>query len=324
MNNRLNKYFSFLGEEYVFIELTPDYYKRIHMDFMRGVPLPVKRKYVEGLAENQGVEFSLFTMGMISIIGIDPDFEYVSKYVKLLEYMNDKIAHVAVNVGVGLAQTGKLEQAAVNFRAAMVIDPSNTNALYNYILVCRDIYVKSDDKELVGDFKEEVLECLLKLREMKPDMAMARYFLGYAYINMGLYSMAADEWNEFLRLAAGGPEIEEIRARLDDIEDPIIIERGYTDIMEGNWQRGMDILEQYIDSDYMSWWPLKYYLGVGCNRLGRHKEAIELLKKAAAENPSSPEIVAELVIANEALNDEVNAEKYRRKLKILNTPPEEE
>ncbi len=323
MNNRLNRYFTHMGEEYVFIELTPDYMKRIRIDFMRGVPLPVKRVYVENLSDNQGVEFSLFTMGMISIIGIDPEFEYASRYVKLLTHMNNDIANVAVNVGVGLAHTGRLEQAAVNFRAAQVIDPENTDALYNYMLVCRDLYRKSEDKQYVTDFKEEVFECLIRLREIKPDMAMACYYLGYAYINMGRYFMAQQEWKEFLRLARSGPEIEEIKSRMADLENAVEIESGYRDIMDGRWQKGVSVLEAYLDTPYRAWWPLLYYLGVGYNRLGRYEEALIILKKAAAENPSSPEIAAELVITNEALNDEINAEKYRRKLAILNTPIEE-
>ena len=72
----------------------------------------------------------------------------------------------------------------------------------------------------------------------------------------------------------------------------------------------------------MEWWPLSYYLGVGYNRLGRNEEALEMLKIAVKKNPSSPEICAELVLTNQALGDEVNAEKYRRKLEIFNRPPD--
>jgi two-component SAPR family response regulator len=67
----------------------------------------------------------------------------------------------------------------------------------------------------------------------------------------------------------------------------------------------------------MDWWPLPYYLGVGYSRTGRYKEALEMLKQALQGNPSSAEIMAELVIVNNALGDEVNAEKYKRKLDIL-------
>ena len=65
------------------------------------------------------------------------------------------------------------------------------------------------------------------------------------------------------------------------------------------------------------WWPLYYYLGVGYNRTGRYKEAVEALREALKDNPSGAEILAELVIANNALGDEVNAEKYKKKLDLI-------
>ena len=67
----------------------------------------------------------------------------------------------------------------------------------------------------------------------------------------------------------------------------------------------------------MQWWPLPYYLGVGYNRTGRPLEAVQMLKQALAENPSSAEIMAELVMAHNALGDEVNAEKYKKKIELV-------
>ncbi len=95
------------------------------------------------------------------------------------------------------------------------------------------------------------------------------------------------------------------------------IEEGYKDIINGRWEEGLSILEDYRATDNMEWWPLPYYLGVGYNRTGRHREALTMLKKALEGNPSGAEIMAELIIANNALGDEVNAEKYRRKLELL-------
>lgn len=88
-------------------------------------------------------------------------------------------------------------------------------------------------------------------------------------------------------------------------------------VIGGNWQEGLAILEEYKSTSMMEWWPLPYYLGVGYSRVGRSSEALEMLKKALEGNPSSPEIMAELIIVNNALGDEVNAEKYKRKLEII-------
>lgn len=323
VTDRLNRYFEKFADDYVFLELMPDYVKKEHIDFMRGVPMPVKRDYVAGLAEDQGIEFRYFTMGMINMLGIDPTFEYVSKYVMFLKYINPNIKKVIVDVGIGLAQTGHLEEACITLRSALVIDPDYIDALYNYMLVCRNLYSGGHhDNQYKTDFKTEVFEVLLHMKEVMPEFPKTYYYLGYAYINAGRYSMAEETWREFLRRSGPGPDREEIEQRLDGLGDAVRVERAYSDIMEGEWEKGVKVLEEYKNTKMMDeWWPLSYYLGVGYNRLGRSREALGMLKHAVAANPSSPEICAELVIANNSLGDEVNAEKYRQKMELLSKPP---
>ena len=322
MNDRLNKYFLDKVDEYKFIELMPDYLKRMRIDFMRGVPIPLSNVDLEKLARDRQINADLFIWGMLRVIGINPEFEYVPKYVKLLTYMKEDVGSMAVHMGITLANTEALTDAALFFRAALVIDPEDRDALYNYMLVCRNLYSGSDDKEYVADFKQEVFETLLRLNELDPSIAMVQYYLGFAYINMGRYADARDAWIRFVSMAEPSEERAEVQSLLDSLEDPLRIEQGYRDIIEGRWEQGLPVLESYLDTEYREWWPLLYYLGMGYNRTGRYEEALAILKKAALANPSSPEIVAELVLANEALGDEINTEKYRRKLKILSTPPE--
>ncbi len=317
MNSRLDKYFVKYLDEYVFVELMPDYVKRERLDFMRGVPMPVKKQYMAGLSENRGIEFKYFTMGMVNIIGINPSFKYTPQYTNFLNFVNNNISASVTNIGINLAKSDMLDEACIVLRAALVIEPSNADALYNYMLVCRNLYNRSDDPDYTADFKMEVLESLLDLKELIPEFSMTYYFLGYAYINAGSYKEAHDTWEEFMRLSAPGKEQDEIKERLELIETPVRIEEGYKDIINGRWEEGLSILEDYRATDNMEWWPLPYYLGVGYNRTGRHREALTMLKKALEGNPSGAEIMAELIIANNALGDEVNAEKYRRKLELL-------
>ena len=320
MDDRLNKYFAKYAEDYVFLELMPEYIKKEHIDFMRNVPMPVKRSVVANLAEDEGIEFKHFTLGMINMVGIDPSFKYATKYVMFLKYMNPHIGKVIDDVGVGLAQAEHLDEACITFRAALSIDPDDLDALYNYVLVCINMYSKSDDSEYIADFKTEVFETLNHMARVHPDFDRTYYYLGYAYLNAGRYAMAEREWREFLRLSGPGDQRMEIEGRLDDMKDAVRIEKAYHQVIGGKWEEGIKVLEEYKDTEMMDWWPLSYYLGVGYNRLGRYEEALEMLKYAVKKNPSSPEICAELVIVNNALGDEVNAEKYRRKIKILNTP----
>lgn len=317
MDNRLNKHLAKHLQEYVFLELMPDYVKREHLDFMRNVPMPVRKDRISSLAQGRGIEFKYFTMGMINIIGIDPSFKYVSQYKVFLEYINKDIVKSMVMVGIEQAKHDDPELACITLRAALVMEPRNIDALYNYMLVCRNLYLESKDKEYTADFKAEVFETLLSLQELAPELDKTYYYLGFAYVNAGKYRDAQIAWDRFLRLAEPGSERLEIRDRLREIEDPVRIEKGYQLVIGGKWDEGLAILEQYRDTERMDWWPLPYYLGVGYSRTERYEEAISLLKQALKGNPSSPEIMAELVIAHNALGDEVNAEKYKKKMDLV-------
>lgn len=322
MNNRLDKYFVKYLDDFAFIELMPEYVKRERLDFMRGVPIPVKKEMIGRLAAEKGIEFKYFTFGMINIIGISPSFKYVNQYINFLNYVNKDLACAAVMVGIEQAKASDLDAACITLRAALVLDPDNSDALYNYMLVCRNLYLESDDKEYVADFKTEVFESLLRLKELTPDFAMTYYYLGFAYVNSGKYREAQSEWDRFLQLSGPCSERLEIRDRLQEIEEPVRIEHGYNCVVNGKWEEGLAVLEQYKDTDRMDWWPLPYYLGVGYSRTGRYDEALEMLKQALRGNPSSGEILAELIIVNNALGDEVNAEKYKKKLDILKKDPQ--
>ncbi len=319
MNDRLDKYLVHHMEDIVFLEFMPEYVKREHLDFMRNVPIPVKKDVVGSLAGSNGIEFKHFIMGMINVIGIQPSFEYASKYISFLKYIYKDIVETAIRVGIGLAQSGELENACIQLRAALAMDPDNPDALYNYMLVCRNLYAESDENSYIADFKMEVFESLLALKEIKPDFAMTYYYLGFVYINAGKYEEAYEEWSKFMLLSEPGRERLEIQDRLKELTDPLRIESGYKDIIRGNWDEGLAVLEEYVNTPLMEeWWPLPYYLGVGYSRKCHHKKALEMLKKALKGNPSSTEIMAELVIVYNALGDEVNAKKYKTKIEILN------
>lgn len=317
MNDRLDKYFVKYLDEYVFLELMPEYVKRERLDFMRNVPMPVKKNMVGTLAADKGIEFKYFTLGMINVMGISPSFKYVPQYGTFLNYVNKNIVRSVVMVGMEQAKHNELDSACITLRAALVMEPDNVDALYNYMLVCRNLYLASDDKQYVADFKTEVFESLVRLQELAPDFDKTYYYLGFAYLNAGKYRDAQIAWDRFMKLAEPGSERLEIRDRLKELEEPVKIEKGYELVINGRWNEGLSILEQYKDTKHMEWWPLPYYIGVGYSRTGRHEEAVNMLRDALKGNPASAEIMAELVIAYNALGDEVNAEKYKKKMDLV-------
>lgn len=318
MNNRLDKYFREHLDQFVFLELMPEYVRRERLDFMRNVPMPVRREHLKELAGKDGIKFQYFIEGMAYVIGADSEFPYRSQYANFMKYLNRDIVKNLVSLGIHQAKENDLESAAIILRAALRMDGEDPDALYNYMLVCRNLYSEGDDAEYIADFKTEVFESLLKLREVKPEFPMTYYFLGFAYVNAGKYGDAQREWKHFISLSVPGDEYTEIKKRLSELEIPVRVEQGYMDVINGRWEQGLAVLEAYKDDELMKdWWPMSYYLGVGYSRTGRYEEAAEVLKKALHENPSGAEIMAELVIVCNALGDEVNAEKYKKKMEVV-------
>lgn len=319
MTDRLDKYFKKYLDDYVFLELMPDYVKREHLDFMRNVPMPVKKEVVEELAADRGIEFKFFTMGMISIIGINPSFKFTTQYINFLNYVNKDIVKAIVMVAIEQARQRKLDQACISLRAALTISPEDPDALYNYILVCRNLYEADEEEssQYVLDFKEEAFTSLLKLRDVKPDFDMTYYYLGFTYLNAGQYQLSQESWERFIALTQHEEERKEITARLTELKEPVEIEKGYKQIIAGNYDEGLGVLEKFKESSHMKWWPLPYYLGVGYSRTQRPQEALEMLKTALRGNPSGIEIMTELVLVNNALGDEVGAEKYKKKIDLI-------
>ena len=56
----------------------------------------------------------------------------------------------------------------------------------------------SEDDEEIGNFKAESMEYFEKMTLVHPEVPAGHYYLGFAYINMGLSTKAKIAWEEFL------------------------------------------------------------------------------------------------------------------------------
>jgi tetratricopeptide (TPR) repeat protein len=182
----------------------------------------------------------------------------------------------------------------------------------------------------IGNFKAESMDAFEVLTMMHPDFAMGYYFLGYAYLNMGLYLKAKLTWDDFMRLSSSADDDQsgldydqledlrhEISGMLLDLDEPVEIEKGCNRIMGGDFAGGKDILEKFTEGRYENWWPLWYYLGVAESALGNTEAAIADLKRVLTLSPSNTDVMDELAVLYEAIGDQVNAEKYRNKIKVV-------
>lgn len=318
-HDRVGQYLKNYLNDFVFDEFSDAFLEKLGVkDLMKGVPVPLRKSEVNKIHDGQDLNTLDLAENMTWVIGIDPKFKYTEHYLAfLLKLCNVKGFEGMLKKGRDAAEKEDFDSACIHFRACLCIKPDYEHAMFNYARVCREMYLKGGDEDYVGNLKAESIHYFEIITEIHPDFAQAYYYLGYAYLNLGLYIKADIIWRQFLEKTEELEDKSEIEERLKQLEGPVEIEAGCNDIMAGRYDGGISKLEPYMNSQFNTWWPLHYYLGVAYSKVGDFKEAISCFKKVLTLNPSHIETMWELVDIYDAEGDEENKQKYSKKIELI-------
>lgn len=324
--DRIGKYFRKYLNRFIFVEFSEEFISRSKAgDLMRGVPIPLRKKEVKEFAGGDGIPMLVIAENMAWVMGCDPHFKHTKDYVAILSKLyNYKIYEGMMKEGRDAAERGDMDNACIHFRASLCMRYDYLHGMYSYARACRAMYLNSRNEEYVGRFKAEAMDWFELLTETHPRFAQGYYYLGYAYLNMGLYSKADISWKNFMKFSRNGKDKKEIRKRLAQIEEPLRIEAGYNNVMAGRYEKGIEILEPFLSSRFNDWWPLHYYLGVSYEMTGMRSKAVSELKKALQINGSHLETMKELLAIYEDEGDKANIKKYSEKIKMIEAAMEED
>ncbi len=282
---------------------------------MKGVPIPLRKQDVEEFKGGEGLKMTHVAENIAWIMGINPKFKHMDAYLALMKKaFNNKIVNGLLKEGRDSAEKGDFDNGAIHFRAILCIEPTNIHAMYSY---AREIYLAGGDEEYVGRFKAESIEFFELLTILHPRYSLAHYYLGYSYLNMGLYIKAKLAWETFLKLSSNNKDNKEIKGRLKQLVEPVEIEEGCNAVLSGRYEQGIDILEPYLKTNFKDWWPMSYYLGVAYARLGRRKDAVNSFKRVLGLNSSHVETMEELAVIYGESSDKENEMKYRQKAELI-------
>ena len=325
--DRIGMYLKHNLKAYVFGEFSDEYIKKSKApDVIKGVPIPLRQEDLVTFAGGEGISGKVIAENMAYVMGCDPKFKYNDAYREfLLKLFNYKIYEGMLKKGRDAAEREEYEYACIQFRATLVMKPDYLHGMYSYARVCRAMYLENNnDPEYVGRFKAESIEYFELLTELHPKFAQSYYYLGYAYLNMGLYSKAEITWKLFLKKSKNTKDSKEIKERIKQIAEPIEIEEGYNLILKGSYQQGKEILEKYLDTQFKTWWPLHYYLGIVYISEGDEKKAIKSFETVLSKNPAHLETMTELLEIYKALGNAEKVEKYDKKIEIIKSNLEKE
>ncbi|MBQ1391339.1 MAG: tetratricopeptide repeat protein [Firmicutes bacterium] len=323
--NRLTKYLVPKLDAYLFGELSEQFLEETGTaDCMAGVPFPVRKTHLTQEAFS-AVEIA---RDMAFVLGCDPDFRYRENYLAFLHKLfSAAFVQPLLQDGARAADKKDYLTACIYSRAALAFLPEDRDAMLFYGLSCHDAYEAEEDGDelFVGDFKAEALEVFERLSVVHPDCADAWYYLGYFYLNMGLYIKSRLTFRQFLALAEASGSSEgvfentaEIRELEASLKDPCILEEGCNAAASGRFESAIEILSDYEGrEEYNRWWPLWYYLGISWRGLGRPDQAIEKFRQALRCSPSNRQVMDELIPLYEETGDAEMAEKYRRKSALV-------
>ena len=335
--DRISEYLSPRVKDMMFAELSDSWLERTGAsDILGGVAVPLGTAASGSWGET---EVKKIVLDMARVIGADPLFVYAGRYADFIKHAaGGEAVPMLVAEGARSADSGDLEDACMLLRAALRLEPQSREALYLYARACKEISdtdaeafgVGEGEGEKIGMFKAESMETFELLTMIHPEFALGYYFLGYAYLNMGLYLKARLTWQDFMKYSSGSENDahemdddmlaslrDEISERLEELTDPVEIERGCNMIMSGDFQGGKAVLDRYRDSSYSGWWPLWYYLGSAESALGNANEAADCYKAVLRLSPRNTDAMEELAAIYAMSGDEENASKYRKKIEIV-------
>ena len=314
--DRVGEYLVRHLDDMIFDELSDSYLKKAEIgDFMKGVPVPFK---ADQMASGSASTLMLAS-NMAYVVGCDGSFKYKDAYLKYIKkFFPHDFDKPLLNEGVKAAKAEDPETACIYFRAALLVDPDSQDALFLYARALKDAYEAGDGEDYVGTFKGESIRRFEEVTVRFPDFDQGYYFLGYGYLNLGLYLKAKLTFDEFVRLTDNAEMKAEAQSVLEQLKDPCRIEEGMNDIQAGRTDKGMEILLPYRnDERFNTYWPLWYYLGLGSRDAGDTENAEKMILTALKYSPSNIELMDELVSIYHETGETEKADKYLNKIDIV-------
>lgn len=297
----IEKYFAKFSDKINFIELK-DYADIEVLDSVKNIPLPIATDTLaEGISTGvmkKEVSLDSIIDGMICMIAIDSEFEYVDDYIKIIEEFNPDMPNYIFFKGIQFLDQGDYDRANLYFRAINIINPKHLLGKFNYALalerIAQDMFNKENYKS--GDLflKESTLE-FEKTLDIDDKYALSYYKLGYHYRFNEQYLKAQLMWEKYIKLDNDDLRLQEIREQISLINDQVLLEAGLTYLSYNRFEDALDSFLKLLPNNE-KWWELRYLIGNTYAALNQGDKAVDEYYIALELNDDIEDVYNELGI----------------------------
>ncbi|MCT4661022.1 MAG: tetratricopeptide repeat protein [Tissierellales bacterium] len=325
MNQTIDQYYLERAENLSFIELKKDYEIKEELVLKADMPIPIViDDLVRGVKLNEmieHIEWIKIADGMLYSIGVDQNMKYRKVYENLLYSYDSEIENYSWKKGIEMVQNGQLDDGIIYLRAATFLDITRPDLYYTLAFAYEEkakSHLKNKEIAHANLFVTESTRIYEHILNIDEAYSLAYYKLGYHYYQNNLYIKAQLMWEKYLVLATDENLREEVKVNLKNIKDEVTYETGYTKILSGNVDGGLEDLKG-LEEHYPGWWNLHFMLGLAHRQLGEFQVAIEKFERVLMLKPHQIDAINELGLCYVSLNQ--NLEAIEQFDKILQTEP---
>lgn len=298
----IDNYFKEQTDKLTFIELKENSFVELKGYIIKDrIPLPILTEgLIKGIKEgdyNEEIRIKDIVEGIIYTIGTDTKFPYVKEYKEILYAYDEKIVDYIFLKGVKDLENEKFDDGCIKLRAVLVLEPKNTNTLFNYGLGIEALakkFLESEDEkgEVFLNYSTNLFESILDIDKENP---LAYYKLGYHYLYEEQYLKASLTWKKFIGLSKDEVLIQEIRIEIEKIDEDVIFETGLTYLIYNDYEKSLNSLLMLMPK-YKDNWNLNFSIARCYIGLELYDLAIQYISEAIELNKENPDLYNELGI----------------------------
>lgn len=260
-----------------------------------------------------GVTVKNIVDGIIYIIGIDKKFEKINDYIEILNLFESNIEAYIIH-SINNFSENEIDSAVIYGKSLINICENEKNCfVYANTLEKKGVkYLEDGLKKEYTIFLKEAEKYFERCLDFNDIFSLAYYKLGFYYKSKQQYIKAGLYWEKSIEYDDDENRIEEIRNELNELQMFINYEKGYNYVLNGEAQKGLDLLLP-IAEKRSGWWNLLFFIGLAYRLMKEYKIAEKYFENVIKINPSQLDSINELGLCRMCLG------KYKGAVETFNT-----